>query len=140
MAGIEAVAFGFLVVVVAMLLIANAWAVVDAKMAVSAAAREAARAYVESPAEVDPLARADAAARAAMEGVGRDPTRLEITMERGSFERCARVRFRAAYSVPALGLPWIGGSAGTYRVVGTHSEVVDPYRSGLAAGSGRCEP
>ena len=40
--------FGVLIFVVGSLLIANAWAVVDAKLATTAAAREAARAYVES--------------------------------------------------------------------------------------------
>ncbi len=48
-AGIEAVPFGILIFVVGALLIANAWAVIDVKMAVTSAAREAARTYVEAP-------------------------------------------------------------------------------------------
>src|SRR4029079_720569 len=47
--GIEVLPFGFLIFVVGSLVIANAWAVIDARMAADAAARQAARAYVESP-------------------------------------------------------------------------------------------
>ena len=50
-AGIEVLPFGFLVLVAGTLLVVNAWAVVDAKFAVDAAVREAARAYVEAPDE-----------------------------------------------------------------------------------------
>ena len=46
--GIEALPFGLLVFVVGALLVANAWAVVDAKLAVDAAARQATRHYVEA--------------------------------------------------------------------------------------------
>jgi hypothetical protein len=53
MAGIEALPFGFLVLVAGSLLLANAWAVVDAKFAASAAAREAVRVYVESGSQLD---------------------------------------------------------------------------------------
>ncbi|MGZ4694068.1 MAG: hypothetical protein ACXWA3_10620, partial [Acidimicrobiales bacterium] len=46
LAGIEVLPFGVLVFVVGALLITNAWAVVDAKIAVDAASREAVRTYV----------------------------------------------------------------------------------------------
>ncbi|MBA2283441.1 MAG: hypothetical protein H0W25_19710, partial [Acidimicrobiia bacterium] len=46
MGGIEALPFGLLIFVVGALLVANAWAVIDAKLAVTAAAREAARTWV----------------------------------------------------------------------------------------------
>src|SRR5919202_3284931 len=68
LAGGEALPFGVLVFVFGVLLIANAWAVVDAKLAVSAAAREATRAYVEAPPGGDAMAAADAAAREAVDG------------------------------------------------------------------------
>ena len=44
--GMEVLPLGFLVLVSVTLVIANAWGVIDARMAVSAAAREAVRAYV----------------------------------------------------------------------------------------------
>ena len=46
--GVEALPFGLLVFVVGALLTLNAWAVVDAKFAVDAAARQATRSYVEA--------------------------------------------------------------------------------------------
>src|SRR5439155_1513782 len=78
-AGIEAIPFGLLTFVVGALIVANAWAVIDAKIAVSAAAREATRAYAEAPADADPLGLADAAAREAIQGAGRDPGQLVLT-------------------------------------------------------------
>ena len=51
--GIEALPFGLLVFVVGALLIANAWAVVDAKFATDAAARQAVRTFVEGDEEAD---------------------------------------------------------------------------------------
>ena len=102
-AGIEVLPFGLLTFVVGALLVANAWAVIDAKLAVSAAAREATRAFVEAPADTDPL---DAL-----------------------FARCETVRFEASYRIPAIRVPWIGGFGdGIFTASARHSEVVDPFR------------
>jgi hypothetical protein len=139
LAGGEAVPFGVLVFVVGVLLVANAWAVVDAKLAVSSAAREAVRAYVESPPDADPSARADAAARSAVEGMGRDPSRLTLTPLEAEFVRCAEVRFEARYPVPALTLPFVGGFGQGFVAVARHGEVVDPYRSGVPGSGRRCD-
>ena len=79
--GIEVLPFGLLTFVVGTLLVANAWGVVDAKLAVTSAAREAVRAYVEAPDQASTaLAVADAAAREAVAGHGRNPdaTTVEI--------------------------------------------------------------
>lgn len=140
LAGIEAVPFGLLVVVAALLLIANAWGVVDAKLAASAAAREAARAYVEAPAGTDGMAQAEAAARGAVAGYRRDPDRLGLRLVEGSPSRCAAVRFEATYPVPVLVVPWVGGFGEAFVARSSHREIVDPYRSGLDPGSGRCGP
>ena len=137
-AGIEVLPFGLLVFVVGVLLVANAWAVIDAKMAVVSAAREATRAYVESPPDSDPVARAEAAARSAMEGAGRDPSRLTLTPLEADFSRCGPVRFEASYPVPLLTLPFVGGYGERFTVRARHGEIVDPYRSGVPRGSGRC--
>lgn len=131
--GLESLAFGLLTFVVGALVIANAWGVVDAKFATAAAAREAARVYVESPDEATGLARAEAAARRTIAGFGRDPARLELAPPAGEpFGRCVRATFTASYPVPTIRVPWIGGfSAPVITVSATHSEIVDPYRSGL---------
>ena len=135
----EVIPFGVLTFVVGALLVANTWAVIDAKMAVSAAAREATRAYVEAPADgADPFALADAAARSAIEGMGRSGTELELTQTDGTFNRCETVRFRASYRIPAISLPWIGGLGDGFTATATHAEVVDPYRTGLRPAVNGC--
>ncbi|MEY2465047.1 MAG: hypothetical protein QOH64_3185, partial [Acidimicrobiaceae bacterium] len=77
-AGVEALPFGVLLFVVGALLVANAWAVIDAKMATDSAAREAARTYVEAETHEAGLLDATAAAREAIAGQGRDPSRLDL--------------------------------------------------------------
>ena len=128
--GIEVLAFGFLTLVIGALLVANAWGIVDAKIAVTAAAREAARAFVESPGADVAGQRAQQAAAETLTGHGRDLARVTEVAVRGSFARCARVTATVGYTVPAIALPWIGGLADT-TVTGSHTEIVDPYRSGL---------
>jgi hypothetical protein len=130
-AGIEVLPFGLLTFVVGALLVANAWAVIDAKIAVSAAAREAVRAYVEAPVEGDPLALADAAARSAIGGAGRDPAQLVLTPLDATFARCETVRFEASYQIPAIRVPWVGGFGSGFTATARHAEVVDPYRTGV---------
>lgn len=134
--GAEVLAFGLLVFVVGTLILANAWAVIDAKLAVNRAAREAARAYVEStPAEAD--AAAVGAGRDAMRGHGRSPGRLRLGHDDVAFVRCARVTFTATYRVPLVTLPFVGGLGSGFEVRARHSEIIDPYaaRSGLDARS-----
>lgn len=131
--GLEAIPFGLLVFVVAVLLVANAWAVVDAKLAVTAAAREAARTWVEGSGDAGPAR--DAAAEA-VAGHGRDPDRLELDLSAPTgFGRCAPVVVRATYHVPALSLPWIGGFGDGFDVSARHSERVDPFRDDLEGGA-----
>ena len=131
--GFEVIAFGLLVFVCGSLLIATAWAAVDIKLATDAATRDASQAYVEAPDETSATLAADLAARQAIESHGRDPNRLvdlQITPVDG-YGRCARIEVSAAYPVPAVTLPWIGGIGEAILIRSRHSEVVDPYRSGL---------
>ena len=139
-AGVTALPLGLLTFVVVVLLVANAWAVVDAKIAVSAAAREATRAYVETPPGDDPMARAEAAARQALQGAGRDPARMELQPLQAALTRCAVVRLEARYPIAAVTVPWIGGYGSGFTAAARHTEVVDPFRTGLAASVGRCDP
>lgn len=139
-AGIEVIPFGILIFVVGSLLIANAWAVVDAKAAVVTAAREAARSYVEAPDEQTGSDLALAAFEDTFSGYGRNPDRATLTIDHeggGPWARCQRVRATVRYRIPALSLPWIGGYGHHFDVRSTHSEVIDPFRAGLPAG-GTC--
>ncbi|HUQ40240.1 MAG TPA: hypothetical protein VM030_08805 [Acidimicrobiales bacterium] len=136
--GIEAVALGVLVLVVGSLLVANAWAVIDAKSAAGAAAREAARAYVEATDGAVAVSEGQDAADAALEGHGRDPARLQLRWSGSRFARCARVTAEARYPVPMLVLPFLRRGP-AFTVAARHSEVVDPYRSDLP-GKADCAP
>lgn len=138
--GIEALPFGVLIFVLGSLLIANAWAVVDAKFATDAAARQAARTFVEGTGAADALAAAEEAGRAAIAAHGRDPERAEIgPVGDPRLARCERATFEAVYEVPALSLPLIGGyGRSPFRVRSTHSELVDPFRSGLPGQAEDC--
>jgi len=138
-AGIEAIPFGLLVFVVGVLLVTNAWAVIDAKMTVASAAREAARAYVEAEGADDAPAVAQAAADEVVRAGGRDPGRLQLSSPPSAFARCRRVTFVAEYPVPAITLPWIGGFGHGFTARARHSELVDPYRSGVPLGADRCD-
>lgn len=129
--GIEAVVMGLFVLVVGTLLVANAWGVIDAKSAAASAAREAIRAYVEAPDAAAGVEEGDDSARAAMAGHGRDPARLELRWSGRRFGRCARVTAEARYTLPMIALPFLRDAA-TFHIAARHSEVVDPYRSGLA--------
>jgi hypothetical protein len=129
--GIEAVVLGALVFVAGVLLIANAWGVLDAKLAASSAAREAARAYVEAPSESVALGAAEAAAGEAMQGHGRSPARTTVVLVAGSFARCDRVTFEVRHPVPMLTIPFLGSAGTGFTARARHSEVVDPYRSGV---------
>src|SRR5688500_15772999 len=126
--GIEAAVMGTLVVLFGVLLVASAWGVVDAKAAASAAAREAARAYVEAPDALAADAAADRAARAAFEGYGRDGAAVDVERTAGSFGRCARITFEVRHDVRLARLPG-GSGGGTITVRARHSELVDPLRS-----------
>ena len=159
--GVEALPFGVLIFVVGTLLIANCWAVVDAKLATDAAAREAARAYVETAvaaggadgaggsadAAGDVSAGAERAAveagRAAFAAYGRDASRARVWLSSlsggsGGFARCARATFSASYEVPALSVPFVGGFGSGIDVRSRHSELVDPYRDGVPGDATSC--
>ncbi len=129
--GVEVLPFGVLIFVAGALLIANAWAVIDAKLTVESAAREAGRAYVEAPDRATAERDARRAANEAVAGVGRDPERLDLRDNDPDFARCSMVEHEASYEVPALTLPFIGGFGNGITVTGRHREVIDPYRQGL---------
>jgi hypothetical protein len=136
--GVEALPFGFLTFVVATLLVASAWAVVDTKQAVVAAAREGARAYVEADSAASGVAAGEAAARTALAGHGRGDGATVTFRQPPGFARCAPVTVRVTEVVPAVPLPWIGG-LGEITVASTHTERIDPFRDGIP-GPATCPP
>jgi hypothetical protein len=134
--GVEALPFGLLIFVVGALLVAAAWSVIDAKLAVVSAAREAARTYVEAGSPREAVDDGTAAALEAMANHGRGSDVDVSFAPGGEFDRCDPITARVSYRVPAVPLPWIGG-IGEITVSSRHSERVDPFRDGLA-GASRC--
>lgn len=148
--GIEALPFGLLIFAIGTLLVVNAWGVIDAKLAVDAAAREATRSFVEAdvvdragtgPAEL----RAVDAGLEALAAHGRDPRRGRVALTAlaapdgsATYVRCARATFTAGYTVPALSLPWIGGFGRAFEIESSHSELVDPFRDGVPGDAEVC--
>ena len=133
-AGAEALIFGALVFVLGTIIILNAWSVVDAKFATSAAAREAVRAVVEAEVGSDLQATADRAAAAAFQGHGREPADVTVVWDGDELgvvqARCAEVRYRATTAVGVMAIPRFSNQVG-FTVTAVYSELIDPFRSGL---------
>lgn len=132
--------FGILTFVIAMLVIANVWGVIDSELSTSSAAREAVRAYVEAPDEDSARLRAESAAVAAFQGQGRaaGTTSISIAYEGSQgWSRCSRVTVTVRHPIHAIRVPIIGGFGHGFEAVASQSEVIDPFRSGLP-GDARC--
>ncbi len=140
-AGGEVLIVGMLVFLVGLVLVVNAWAVVDAKSTVDAASREVVRALVEADPTHPDLAGASqvlvedilTAHNVATERL----VALDLPTLPEALIRCNPITVRVTVSVPTLRVPFVGGFGGTWDVSSSHTELVDPFRSGLD-GSGDC--
>ncbi len=150
-AGAEALAFGVLVFVVGSIIGLNGWAVLDAKFAVNAAAREATRSIVEGGA-VDRASMLGAdggridsgvvyeVAVETMAGHGKDPAGLPQPSDfvvaladdpwTSSSDTPQRPRDRRGTRSRGSACP--GGWQTPITAQGQHTEIIDPFRSGLA--------
>ena len=131
--GIEAVAFGLLILIGGILLISNAWAIVDAKMAAGTSAREAARTFAKAVGSdpTDAAAQADLAGRETLAELGWRRRDITITNSGPGFARCAPVSFAVSIPVRAFRLPFLPLGPRSFAVTARHTERVDPYRSGV---------
>jgi hypothetical protein len=136
--GAEGLVFGLAVFVVGTLLAGNAWAVVDTKLAADEAARQAVRTYVEAPNAAAAAGGAIQSADAALTDFGRDPSRASLSLASSSFGRCERVTIEVRYRAAFVQLPLLGKLGAAETVTARHSEIIDPYRTGLA-GTAACE-
>jgi hypothetical protein len=51
----------------------------------------------------------------------------------GAIARCSRITVDVRYQVPSIRVPWVGAfGSGALEVHGSHTEIVDPFRSGLS--------
>ena len=134
--GLEMLPLGFLVFVVSSIMILNAWTAVDAWLAVSTASREGARIYVESdPDEAWP--RAQARIGEVMADYGRAGRAVAPRPPTVDFERCAVVTVQVGYDLAFINLPFLDGFGSLTTIEASHSERIDPYRSGDFTGG--CE-
>lgn len=134
-AGSDMLIFGVLAFVVGSMLIINVWTVIDASLAVSAAAREGARTYVEAdPATAWPEAQ-DSMQRVMADYGRADRALITSAPTIGAYERCAVVTITAEYDVALISLPIFGDFGSLTRVDASHSERIDAYRSGDFGGS-----
>ena len=129
--GFAGLLFGLLLFVAGTLLVAFAWGIVDTKSALVDAARRAGRTYVQSPDPVVAARDATLAAADTLAGYGRDPSRGRVRFESEGWGRCDRVTVVVSYPSPLLYLPFVGRVGTGQSVQADHSELVDPYRSGL---------
>jgi len=137
--GSEVLPFGFFVFVALTLLIANLWGVVDARMAISRASREAVRAYVESSSEPAAESAAHQRLQDTLQALGKDPSRASLDIVAGprGFVRCSRVQVRVSYTVPGVAVPFLDGFGNGFRLRSTSSELIDPFRDDVP-GSAVC--
>lgn len=133
-AGAEALLFGAVLFVVGVLVMANGWAVLDARFAAASAARAATRAAIATPVGEDPHEHAQAAADLALEAHAPRSWSSSLIAEREPRQRrCQEVRYRVVIDVPLIALDgWRSDMA--VSVAASSIQVVDPYRSGLPAG------
>ncbi len=126
-AGLEGLAFGVLVLLAGTILVVNAWAVLDTRSALDAAAQEYLRAYTEAPDAATAATAGDAAARSALSARG---LRVAVTIsapDPGAFGPCRLAHVELAATVPAARLPFIG-TVGSTELHVRHDELVDAHR------------
>ena len=124
-AGVETIPFGILVFVGGLLLVVNAWAVVDTRAALDTAARDYLRVYGAASTSADGRTAGRAAARdsLAARSVGEH---VVIVDPAEPFGPCRPATVELRLTVPAIRAPFIG-SIGTTTVTATETELVQPY-------------
>lgn len=137
--GAEVLPFVVLVFVGGTLMLTQAWAALDAKIAAVAGAREATRSFVEhrGPRSADAVEAAIGAGTSAMSGYRLSGEASVQPIGTTRLRRCKRVTFEATREVPRLTL--LGGGWSPVTVGARASEIVDPYRHGLD-GRAPCAP
>lgn len=129
-AGSDMLIFGTVAFVLGSLLIMNVWAVIDSSLAVSAAAREGARAFAETGDDVGTArSAASASAQQVMSDYGKTNSPVVVTASSPDYGRCAFVTVTVEYDVALVSLP-LFGDLGDRTASSSHSTRVDAWRSG----------
>ncbi len=127
--GAEALALATVVVLAGMILILNAWAVVENRMAIEGASREYLRAYTEAD---DPATAATDARRAATAVLADRPALLERLVidppPPELFGPCAPAGVTLSARVPSIHIPAIGTQWGEHTVSVSAVELIDAHQ------------
>ncbi|MFI5044338.1 MAG: hypothetical protein ACHQDC_06060 [Acidimicrobiales bacterium] len=128
-AGSDGLIFGTLVLLCGSLMIVNAWAAIDTRIALDSAAREYLRTYGEQPDGTTARAAGERAARTVLSRRGTNPSDLTFTTEPRveSFGPCQLAEVGLTVTVPAIEVPFLEG-VGSRSVSVTHTELVDAHR------------
>ena len=124
-AGFEMWAIGILVFVAGTLLVAQAWATLNARSSAGQMAQEYLRAYSESSTHLEATDSADRALRSVASA--RHVIAYRVTPPT-QFGPCQLVAVTVAIDLPAMRIPFVG-SWGEHTVTATRRELTDPYRS-----------
>lgn len=129
--GAEGLLFGMLILVGGTLMIVSAWAVLDTRMALDAAAREYLRSYTEQTDLARARAAGDRAAIEVLRARGNNPAAVEITtVDENGFGPCALARVQLSSTVHWIHAPLVDAldGIGDSRIRVTHSELIDAHR------------
>lgn len=132
-AGLEALLFSVLILVAGSVLLVNAWAVLDTRAALDAAAREFTRSFTEQTDTTTARHVATAAALNSLAHRGLDPDLVEITigLPQG-FGPCAVVQVTLQRRIAWLRAPFVGDLDDTLVQV-VHRELIDAHREVMAS-------
>jgi len=138
-AGIESIPFGVLIFIGGLLLMVNAWAVVDRRGSVDAAASAYLRSYSSASSADEGRLRGESAARASLGDQLETARALRIRHPAEPFGPCRIAEVVVTVEVPMVEMPFIG-KFGRTDVSTTQRELVQPYgRARIASGSGSLE-
>lgn len=120
--------FAVMILLGGLVLIINAWSVVESRMTLDAAAREYVRTYVHGADPMSANIDAERAARRVIESKHGEFKDLNVVVVKpNGFGPCAPVTVRISTRVPSLKAPFLG-SFGSLRATSQLSGLVDAHR------------
>lgn len=128
LAGSDGFVFGVLILGAGMLLLVNAWSIVEHHTALDAASREYLRVYTEQRDAPTAQSSATEAARRVLDARGTPLPELEIRHpDASTFGPCQPIQVELRAVVPLVRMPFIDDLSAT-EVAVTRGELVDPHR------------
>ena len=103
--------------------------VLSINSAIETVAREAGRASSQADNAEDASLIARVRAEKVAAGLGLDPSKLDIEIDSGSFERGSPLAVRSRYTAQLSDLPGFGFLPGSFELSAAHVELVETYKS-----------